>query len=265
MAGQSMSSRIHLIVGDSHCIPGQDLSRFDWLSQLIMDINPDVVVHLGDHWDMASLCSYDRGLKTAIGRNYKADIEVGLEANERIWSPIKKRKKKLPRRITLIGNHEQRIERAINIQPELEGTIGYGDLNLERWYDTTVPYDGNTPGIIEVDGILYSHYFTSGVLGKPVSSEHPAYTLIQKKLRSCTMGHSHIFDFRGRTDGMGRKIMGCIAPCYITDRLVWAGNANDTWDRGVIIKDSVEDGSYNITYISMEKLEKVYGSSREDG
>lgn len=252
-------TKIHLCFGDAHAIPGMDNDRADWLGKLICDIRPDVVINLGDTADMASLCSYDRGLKSFQGRTYRSDIAVHGDFQERVWGPVRKSKKKLPRRITLIGNHEQRIHRAVELSPELEGTISYNDLELGRWYDTTVHYDGGTPGIIEVDGVLYSHYFTSGILGKPVVSEHPAYALIQKKLRSCTMGHSHVFDYRHRTDGMGRKIMGCVAPCYITDRLGWAGNANDLWDKGVVIKTGVDNGSYDVTYINMDRIRKVYG------
>jgi len=252
-------SKVHLCFGDCHAIPGMDNARADWLAQLILDMRPDVVISLGDTADMQSLCSYDRGLKSFQGRTYKADIDVHGDFQERLWSPVRKAKKKLPRRITLHGNHEQRIHRAIELSPELEGTIGYRDLDLQRWYDTIVEYDGSTPGIQECDGILYSHYFTSGNMGRPIGTEHPANALIQKKLRSCTMGHSHIFDARTRTDGAGRKLHGLVAPCYISDRLGWAGNANDLWDRGVIVKTGVDNGSYDVSFISMNRIRKVYG------
>ena len=97
--------RKHLIIPDSHALPGEDLRRYEWIGELIMEEMPDVIVDIGDWWDMASLCSYDKGTKSFEGRRYKEDVEVGHKAAELAFGPIikhnntlarKKKKKYLP-------------------------------------------------------------------------------------------------------------------------------------------------------------------------
>lgn len=216
------------------------------------------MVNLGDIADMSSLCSYERGKKDFIGRTYRADIDAVLEFHDRMFSPLKKAKKKLPRMVYLEGNHEERIKRALQIQPELEGTISPKDLRLEDYYDDVVEYNGNTPGTITIHGITFSHYFVSGVSGKPSSSAAPASTALSKSFRSVTQGHSHLFDYATRPTVDGHRINSLIAGCFIDQPLVWAGEMNKLWYRGLFIKRNVEDGNYDLEVISMNQLRKDY-------
>jgi hypothetical protein len=249
----------HLVIPDPHACPGKSNRRAEWIGRLILDIKPDTVVVLGDSADMPSLCSYDRGKKSFIGRTYKKDIDAHGDFQERLWDTCRKGKKRLPRRVTLIGNHEQRIERAIEVQPELEGIIGYNDLQLAHFYDDVVHYEGATPGSIEIDGVTYAHYLVSGISGRPLSGEHHAHAILSKKHSSCVVGHSHLLDYCVRTRQDGRKIMGLVAGCYQEHESSYAGSANKLWWRGVCVLDDVEKGTYNLKTISLEKLRKTYG------
>jgi hypothetical protein len=251
-------NRSHLIIPDAHAHPDFNNDRFSWLSSLIRDLKPDVVINLGDGADMPSLCSYDKGKGSFVGRTYRKDIDAFLDSQDRLWSPLKRSKKKLPESVYLIGNHEERIGRALNAQPELQGTISYEDLELSRWYDQVVPYDGGTPGVIDVDGVHYAHYFVSGVMGRAIGGEHPGYSLVTKRLCSSTCGHVHTLDFCSRTNGFGRKTLGLVAGVYQDYRASWAGGANDLWWRGVIFKRNVEDGCYDPQFISLDQIKKEY-------
>src|SRR3546814_6957280 len=82
---------------------------------------------------MPSLCSYDKGTKGFEGRRYSKDIAAAHDAQERFFAPIKATKKKLPRFVMLQGNHEYRIERAIDADAaHLDGVISPDDLLYER-------------------------------------------------------------------------------------------------------------------------------------
>lgn len=207
---------------------------------------------------MHSFCSYDKGKKSFQGRTYKADIDVHHDFQDRVWNTVRKTKRKLPRAVCLIGNHEQRIERAIENQPELEGVIGFGDLELGNWYDTVVYYNGATPGSIELDGISYSHYMVSGIAGRPISGEHSAYSLLSKKYSSCVVGHSHLLDYSVRTRQDGAKIMGLVAGCFQEHESSYAGEANKLWWRGVCHLKNVEKGTYDLETISLARMRKEY-------
>ena len=251
--------KTHLIIPDQHAHPNYNNNRANYIGNLIVDLKPDVVINLGDGADMPSLCSYDKGKKSFIGRTYRKDVDAHLDFQDRIWSTVRKAKKRLPRRVYLIGNHEQRIDRAIEVQPELEGVISYNDLELEKWYDTIVHYNGATPGAIELDGITYAHYFVTGISGRPVSGEHSAYSLLTKQYSSCTAGHSHIFDYCVRTRADGRKIHGLVGGVYQEHSSSFAGEANKLWHPGLVIKRNVEEGSYDLETVSLARLKKMYG------
>jgi hypothetical protein len=248
-------SKTHLIIPDSHAHPDHHNKRYEWLGELICDVKPDVVIDIGDWWDMASLCSYDKGTKSFEGRRYKKDIEAGLDAQERMFAPIKRAKRKRPRFIRTLGNHENRIEKAISRDPILEGTIGTSDLQSKEYGWEEYPF--LTPA--EVDGVLYQHYFTSGIMGRPISGERHAQSLILKQLTSCTQGHSHLFDYCVRSDARGQKIHGCVVGVYQDYEADFAGPANKLWNPGVVVKRGVENGSYDVEHISLARLRKEYG------
>jgi hypothetical protein len=250
---------VHLIIPDSHAHYQHHNKRAEWLGELIADVKPDVVVNIGDCWDMPSLSSYDRGRRSFQGRSYRADIDAGLDFNERLWSRVTRRKKKLPRTVFLEGNHEHRIHRAIDLQPELDGAIGYSDLNLSEWYDDIILYEGSTPGHIEIDGVTYAHYFISGVAGRPVGGEHPATSLITKKLSSATQGHLHLADWSTRMALSGNPIMGCFVGSYLDYQTDWAGVISNLWWNGVVIKRNVENGCYDPEFVSLSRIRKEYG------
>lgn len=251
-------SRVHLVLPDSHAHPSYDNTRADWVGKLILDLKPDVVVNIGDMWDMPSMSSYDKGTKGFYGRSYRKDLDAGLEFDERMWAPIRKAKKRRPYAIFCEGNHEQRMKRALSLSPELEGSIGFNDFELEKNYDEIVEYTGGTPGFTTVDGISYAHYFTSGLKGLPIGGEHHAASLIAKQFVSCSVGHSHLADFAMRSRPDGTKIMGLVAGVYQDYESEWAGESNKLWWSGVVVKREVENGMYEPQFISLRALKREY-------
>jgi hypothetical protein len=249
-----LSERVHIIIPDSHAHPDFSNKRYDWLGELIADVKPDVVVDIGDWFDMPSLCSYDRGTKSFEGRRYKRDIEAGLDAQERMLAPILRQKRKLPRFVRTLGNHEQRIVKAIERDPVLEGTIGLSDLQSKeyRWEE----YPFLEP--VNIDGVNYAHYFTSGVLGRAVPN---ARQLLIKHLASCTMGHHHTFDYARQSNINNQQINALVCGVFQDYKSDYAGPANSIWDRGVVIKRDVHDGMYDMEWISLKRLKEAYGSN----
>lgn len=253
-------SKTHLIIPDPHAVPGTDNNRADWIGELIKELKPDVVINGGDMWDMDSLSSYDKGKASFYGRKYKADIDAGKEFDERLWAPIKTAKKRLPFRVFLEGNHEHRIKRMLEYQHELEGTVGFKDLELNKNYDAIVQYDGSTPGMIQIDGINYAHYFTSGVKGLPISGLNPARGLLYKTHESCTSFHLHTLDWAVETKASGKRIMGLFAGVGHERKPGFAGLSSQLWFPCVIIKRNVSDGFYEPQFISLETLRKEYST-----
>src|SRR3990167_403731 len=251
----NVADNIHLVIPDSHAHPNFDNKRYTYLGHLISDIKPDVVIDIGDWWDMPSLNSFDtKGKKYFEGRNYKKDIEAGLDANDRMLTIIRRKKRKLPRFVRCLGNHEYRIIKAIENDPVLDGTIGLDDLCSGDfgWEEHSFLQP------IEIDGIHYSHYFIAGVSGKALGGVNHARALVLKYHRSVTQGHSHLHDHSIVTDVGGVKLHGCVVGCYQDYESDWAGPANILWDAGVVIKRGVNNGQYDLEWVSMKRIVEAY-------
>lgn len=251
-----------LVVPDPHAKPGVSNRRFDWLGKLIYDLRVKTVVCMGDFADMESLCTYDRGKKGFEGRRYKADIEAAIDAQGRLLRPFTRHKKKRPHFVMLEGNHEHRIHRAVEAEAILDGTIGIEDLGYEDMWEL-VRYRGSTPGILDIDGISFAHFFTSGIMGRVISGEHPAYQIICKKHQSCVGAHSHVRDYCERNSANRRRIQAWVAGCYLdpTQEEGYAGEANSMWWRGVLHLKPDGNGSWDYETISIERIRKAYAKS----
>jgi len=254
----------HLIIPDTQCKPDGRTEHLRWAGQYAADKKPEVIVHLGDHWDMPSLSTYDTGKKSFEGRRYTKDIYAGIDAMEVFLQPIRmeqerlrKNKKKQwnPRMIFLLGNHEYRIERAIEADPKLEGLIGYMDLQLDDmgWE----VYDFLETAVI--DGICYSHYFVSGVMGRPVTN---AKLLIQKKMMSCVMGHVQDRDIAYGRRADGKNVTGLFAGIYyLHDEDYLNPQTNGSW-AGLWMLNEVDDGSFDELPVSINYLRSKYGEGQ---
>ena len=246
---------LHLIIPDPHAHPDHNNNRFERIGELVADVKPDHVICIGDWADMPSLSTYDRGTKGFEGKRYHLDVASAIDAQERFFRPIRDRKKRLPKFWMLEGNHEYRIKKAIDRDPvQLEGIISLNDLQYREFGWEVVEYNGSSPGILELDGIAYSHYFTSGVMGRPIGGLHPAYQLLVKQYQSCTQGHTHTTDYCVRTTASGRNIHGLVVGCAVDYFCPWAGEANSLWWRGCIIKDNVENGQYDPQWIGLDRV-----------
>lgn len=254
-------SNKHLIIPDCQIKYGDNLEFLSWIGQYIVDQKPDVIINLGDFADMESLSSYDVGKKSFEGKRYIKDIEAAQQAMDVLLQPLrecyskaKKNKEKLykPRKILTLGNHEQRIARAVENDPKLEGLIKYEDLPYKDWevHDFLKP--------VFIDGIAYSHYFPTGVLGRPATS---AGAMVSKLHMSCIAGHQ-----QGKQVAYGKRPDGstitCIiaGSCYEHNESYLDYQTNKHW-RGVIVLHEVDNGSFDEMFVSLGYLKKRYGTT----
>ena len=165
----------HLVLPDVQAKPGHDFSYLRKIGMYAVAKKPEKIICLGDFADMPSLSSYDIGKKSFEGRRYKDDIASVHDAMETLLGPIEEYNKKAkaghrerynPQRILLLGNHEDRISRATENDPKLDGTIGLSDLKYKEYGWEVIPY--LVP--IVIDGVAYCHYFVTGVAGRPAGT-----------------------------------------------------------------------------------------------
>jgi predicted phosphodiesterase len=253
-----------LVVGDPHSSPDTDNRRFDWLGQMILEENPDLVICIGDFADLNSLSSYDRGKKTAELRRYRHDIRAVHDGLNRINKPledynqqkknIRKAQRIVPRKVMVLGNHEVRIEKAVNLAPELEGTLNITDLGYEQYGWQVVPF--KRP--IEIEGTYFAHYFPSGVKGEPISGFNIGANVIAKNLVSSVCGHSHLFDLAIRNRPDGNKVIGLCTGWY-GEQPTFSDATENLWWSGLILLHDMQNGSFDIEQLGIERIRSKYG------
>lgn len=252
----SHNEKTHIIVPDAQVKPGVCLKYLEAIGNYIALKKPDAIICIGDFADMPSLGIFDIGKKAFEGRRYKKDIESAKAGMEALMTPIHaamaKDKSWKPELHLTLGNHEERILRAINSDPKMDGTISIDDLEYEKhgWkvHDFLVP--------VEVDGIAYSHYFTSGAMGRPVSS---ASALVKKKHQSCVMGHAQNWEMHREVKGNGDAIMGLfVGACYEHDE-DYLGPQGNNYGRQIWVLHEVDgNGGYLPKPVSLNHLKRNY-------
>lgn len=252
----------HLFIPDTQIKPGVPAEYLGWIGEYIWEKKPDVVVHAGDHADMPSLSSYDRGKKSFEGRRYNADIEAANRGfdilNEPLYRRNQDRSRRLkekqwwPRRVFTMGNHEDRITRAVEDDARLEGTMGLDDLNYADHGWEVIPF--LEP--ILIDGLFYAHYFYNPNTGRPYGGMPE--TRLKNIGHSFVQGHEQTKKMAEIWLGTGevRRALICGA-CYLHDEFYKGPQGNNHF-RGIFVLNEVRDGNYDLMEVSLNFLCRKY-------
>lgn len=252
------------VLPDCQTREGDDFQFLDWIGQYLVKMKPDIIVCLGDFADMPSLSTHDKpGSKGLEGTRYKLDIAASRRAMETLMGPIKVEQERLktnkkavwsPRLVMTLGNHEDRIDRAIKNDPRLEGLISIDDLEYQKWGWEVIPFLET----IVIEGICFSHYFSSGVLGKPVTT---ASALIAKKHMSCFAGHQQGKQIAYSQRADGQDIIAIISgSCYEHSEGYLNAQTNKHW-KGLWLLNDVDNGSFDELPVSLKYIRRKYGNN----
>jgi len=209
---------------------------------------------------MHSLSSYDVGKKSFEGRRYKDDIKASWQAMEALLSPIiqhnvkctyNKKKGYRPQFVMTMGNHENRIDRAVNNDPKLEGVLSIDDLPYHYFGWEVHPF----LDVVVLDGVAYSHYFVTGVAGRPATT---ASAQLSKKHMSCIAGHQQGLQIATAHRADGKRLTSIIAgSCYEHNEDYMGAQGNKHW-RGCLMLHEVQDGQFDLMPVSLDYLAKKY-------
>lgn len=252
--------RRHFVIPDTQVKPGVPTDHLAWIAQAILEYKPNVVVHLGDHWDMPSLSRHDpAGSQPMEGARYENDIAVGNDAWEKMFRPMFERdehlkKNKMRRWLQeahwLKGNHEERVDRALYVEPKYSGMIGEHHML--------------TPGFTRhaylkvhvVDGVSYSHFF---------QNPHSHYAIggssdnrLNKIGVTHVQGHVQGWLYGSRQFPTGaRRHCLVVGSCYLHDEAYRGRQGNGEW-RGVVVLNEVRDGDFCIMPLTLDYLCRKY-------
>ena len=251
----------HLLIPDVQAKEGVSLEHLMWAGKFIVDKKPDVIICIGDFADMPSLSSYDKGKRSFEGRRYKKDIAAAKLAMDTLLGPLReynahmkhlKQKQYKPRLVLTLGNHEERIERASNLQPELEGVIGYQDLPYGDWevHDYLKP--------VVIDGVLYVHYLANPMTGRPYGGT--ALNQLGKVQHSFCVGHKQTLEHATYFTPLGRQTTGVVAGAFYQHDEEYKGYQGNAHWRGIVMLHDVHEGNFDPMFVSMRYLRRRYGT-----
>ena len=257
---QSTSKMRILVIPDCQVRDDVPLTHLQWAGEAITDYRPDIVVNLGDFADMPSLSTHDKvGSKYFEGKRYTSDIEVAKYAMKILLSPLrdlqdkqKKNKEKIykPKMILTTGNHEQRINRAVNNNPMLEGLISTKDLEYEKDWEV---HPFLHP--VFISGVGFSHFWPVGAMGRPAAS--PA-AIISKLHMSCVAGHQQGKQIAYGKRADGKSICSIITGSFYLHDEDYMDQLSNTHWRGLVILNEVKDGQFDELLLSMDYLKRKY-------
>lgn len=241
----------HLVIPDVQAKPGNSDKFLFRIAQYIADKQPEKIICIGDFADMQSLSSYDKGKKSFEGRRYTKDIDAAKRSMDTLMAFLSLEPHYRPKLILTLGNHENRIDRAVEQQAELEGLISTKDLAYESYGWEVQPF----LNVISVDGVAYSHYFVSGSMGRPIGT---ARLLLTKKHQTCIAGHQQGFQIATDYNAEGRSVTGIIAgSCYEHNEDYMGPQGNKHW-RGILMLNDVSRGEVEPMQVSLKYLKQRY-------
>lgn len=240
------------VIGDTQAKQGVDLEYMKWIGYYIARKKPDIIVHIGDNWDLAALSSYDKGQLSAEGKRLHLDIKAGTDGMDLIDAEIAKVQGYHPRKVITFGNHEHRADRFVQENPELEGLIGTEVLA------ETIPTWEVHPFLkpVRIHGINFIHFVPNPMSGKPYGGT--VQNILKNTGASFVMGHKQILDIALRPTLDGTHQIGVIVgACYQHDE-GYKGHTGNNHFRGCVMLTEVQDGHALPSPVSLDYMRKVY-------
>jgi len=250
-----------LLIPDPQVKPGVPTNHLLAAGNYLCDSRPDVVIILGDWWDMPSLSRYNTA-KEVEGTRVLEDIESGKEAMRLFLSPLvslqrkqKKNKKKVytPRMVFLTGNHDPmvRIPRLVEDYPTLEGFV---PDNCKSWLERKGFEVIGYREIIEIEGIRYSHYFQNMHSAKKGPLSGNIVTMMKNAGFSFVQGHQQGKKCHSYKLGDGTNRLGIVAGSFYQHDEGYEGpQGGNNWN-GIIFLNEAKEGGADICEVSMNYL-----------
>jgi hypothetical protein len=241
----------HAVIPDVQAKPGGSVAFLTRIGKYLAEQRPNKIICIGDFADMPSLSSYDRGKKCFEGRRYVKDIDASKRAMDALMTPLAKVRGYTPDLHLTYGNHENRIVRCAEDQPELDGLVDLSHLGYKEHGWKT--HEFLAP--VFLDGVAYCHYFVSGVKGLPITT---AAALLAKKHMSCIAGHQQGRQIAHATRADGSTITGMIVgSCYEHDEAYLGPQGNRHW-RGMVMLHEVVEGQFDEMPVSLGYLKRMF-------
>jgi hypothetical protein len=252
-----------LAIGDLHQDPRhpERLEVLTWIARYASAHRFDHVVQIGDWSTWDSVNQHDRNdtaaakHKPPIARDM-ANLKDSLAAWRAGIDPDYK-----PRQTVVLGNHENRVERFENANPEALGMFtGERDQAFLQYGWKTRPYGE----LFYIEGVAFTHHPINGV-GRAFGGETGPQRAAGKTTVPMVSGHTHkrqVHDAAkiGPVDVISMVEIGCALPWGTVE--AYAKHGMTGWWYGVVPM-TVQGGVItDLSFVSMLTLERDFGGRR---
>jgi hypothetical protein len=247
-----------LVIADTQITPNSPVHHLESLAIYIWKHKPDIIVHIGDHWDFESLSTY-ASPKEAEGKRLYADLQAGFDAFEIImdyteYMNLEYETDYNPQKHFLMGNHENRLKRFISQHPVLEGCFDLNKFVLDQGWEV---HEMNVP--LWINDICFVHYLENPMSGKPVGGAMEGK--LSKFPHSFVHGHQQQHQYARRQNLLGRPHFGICAGAFYPQDEDYRG-ANNTEIRGFNHLRAFTNRfgylDYDAEFVSLERLLEKY-------
>lgn len=254
-----------LAIGDLHQDPRfpERLPILTWLARLASDHRPERVIQIGDWSTWDSVNQHDRNdtLAARLKPGIKDDL-ANLQEGLQCWQRGKAEDYR-PKQDFLLGNHENRLERFENANPESVGTFTLArDESFSQFGWRTRPYGE----LLYIEGVGFTHHPTNGA-GRAFGGKTGPQRAANESTVPVVSGHTHrrqVHDAPkiGPSDVISMVEIGCALPwgtveAYAKHSLTgWYWGACEMTVCGGVITD--------LNFISMLSIRSRYSSDGAD-
>lgn len=207
---------------------------------------PDEIVLLGDYMDVQSLSAWDMDKRKLMeGRRYKKEVEVTNKELDFL--------QKHSKNITYIeGNHENRVERYIEKNPEMEGLLEIKDcLNLD---ERGIKY-------VEMNKLYkVGHcYLTHGLY----TNKYHASKHLTSLGCNIIYGHTHRPDISSMIMKMQKPIMAWGLGCLCDKEPDYLRGRPSNWvDQFAIMEFETKTGEFTVLPINIVNNKFIYNKKK---
>jgi predicted phosphodiesterase len=254
-----------LVIPDTQIRKGVPVGHIMAASRYAVKHLPDVIVVLGDWWDMPSLSLFNSALD-ADGARIVDDIQAGKDAMEEFMIPIyheiirrehNHRKRWKPRLVFCTGNHDPmvRVPRYIESHPVLEGFL---QDDTKQFLETMGFEVYGFLEVVNIEGIRFSHYFQNPHSLKKTPISGMIDTCLKNVGFSFVQGHQQTYRIGKHYLGDGSIRLGIICGAFYDHDETYAGLQGNRHWRGIIMLNEVKDGGADVAEVSLAYLKEKY-------
>ena len=248
-----------LFIPDVQAGPGRPNRHLTWVGRYAADKGFDPIIQAGDWGDYPSLSFFDKGKLVFEGRRLSKDWDAHRTSVDLFETELAKAKGYKPRKVYTKGNHEFRIERAMNDSPGLDTLPNVTGYMQERGWETYEYLQ-----VAKVEGVLFSHLFPRTLTGRVTNSSikygaNSANHMVRANMASCVAGHKPGFDYAAVPGPGERKLHGLIAGSFYLHKETYAGPNSDINWKGVVVLNRLKAGSFDVCAVSIDYLRERYG------